>query len=248
MKKNKIGKIIILGLSALLILLVAGMFIWSRTGTYPAKSVALSALESSDMVTVTQDEFIVFTPAEETQIGLVFYPGGLVEPAAYAPVLHGIAESGVLVVITPMPLNLAIFDTNAANAAMAEFPQITTWFIAGHSLGGAAAGIYAENNPGQINGLALWDSYPPQSADLSDNVLVVYSIYGTTDEFPNTDNFDDNRVLLPATAAYFPIEGASHAQFGDYGPQTGDVEPVISLSAQHEAVLAIMLEFVHSNP
>jgi hypothetical protein len=247
MKIKKIATIVLLSLVGLVILLTIGLVVWSRTGTYPAKSVALSALESSDAVTVTQDEFIVFTPSTETQTGLVFYPGGLVEPAAYSPILHGIAESGVLVVITPMPLNLAIFDTNAANAAMAEFPQITSWFIAGHSLGGAAAGIYAENNPDQINGLALWDSYPPQSADLSDNDLLVYSIYGTTDGFPNTDNFDDNRVLLPATAQYFPIDGASHAQFGDYGPQTGDVEPVISLSAQHDAVLTIMLEFVHSN-
>jgi pimeloyl-ACP methyl ester carboxylesterase len=163
-------------------------------------------------------------------------------------VLHEIAESGVLVVITPMPLNLAIFNPNAANAVMEEFPQITSWYLAGHSLGGAAAGIYAENHSTNIQGIAFWDSYPPQSSDLSGLDLLVYSIYGTTDGFPNTDNFDENRALLPADAHYFPIEGASHAQFGDYGPQAGDVEPAISLSEQHEIVVDIMLAFVHAVP
>lgn len=247
MKKNKIGKYIVLGLSALLILLAAGMVVWSETGTYPAGTVAAAALESTDAVTVTQDKYIVFTPAEAPATGLIFYPGGLVEPAAYAPVLHQIAESGVLVVITPMPLNLAIFNPNAANGVMEDFPQITSWYLAGHSLGGAAAGIYAANHSTNIQGIAFWDSYPPQSADLSTLDLAVYSIYGTTDGFANTDNFDENRVLLPADAHYFPIEGASHAQFGDYGPQAGDVEPAISLSEQHEIVVDIMLEFVKAD-
>ncbi|MEE4193935.1 MAG: alpha/beta hydrolase, partial [Anaerolineae bacterium] len=118
MKKKKFGKVIIIGIPAILILLVAGMFVWSATGTYPAGTVAAAALESTDSVTVTQDKYIVFTPGEAPTTGLIFYPGGLVEPAAYAPVLHEIAESGVLVVITPMPLNLAIFNPNAANAVM----------------------------------------------------------------------------------------------------------------------------------
>jgi hypothetical protein len=244
MKIKKLAKILLIGIPVIAILLISGMFVWSKTSTYPARSVAVSALESTDSVTVTQDKYIVFMPADETDTGLIFYPGGLVEPTAYSPILKKIAESGVLVVITPMPLNLAIFNTGAANAVIDEFPQITNWFLAGHSLGGAAAGIYTENYPSQIKGLAFWDSYPPQSADLSDNNIVVWSIYGTTNGIPNTDNFDDNKVLNPTTTKYIGIEGASHAQFGDYGPQKGDVEPSVLLSEQHEKVFEIMSEFV----
>ena len=40
-------------------------------------------------------------PDQAEDIGLVFYPGGLVEPSAYAPVLRNLAEAGYLVVITP---------------------------------------------------------------------------------------------------------------------------------------------------
>lgn len=248
MKVRKIIKTTIIGLTSILIIAILGLFLWSKIGTYPAQDVALSALESTDRVTVTQDKTIVFTPVEDTMTGLVFYPGGLVEPAAYAPVLHKIAEEGTLVIITPMPFNLAIFNTGAANAIIESYPEISTWILAGHSLGGASAGIYAENYPTTIDALALWDSYPPDSADLSDNELAVISIYGTTDGFPNTDNFDGKRGLLPADTQFVSIEGASHAQFGDYGPQNGDVVAALSLADQHERVAEIMLEFINQLP
>ena len=244
MKFKKILKITGIGLLAVLVLAVAGLFIWSATSTYSAGETALAALESSSTVSVSQDGWIVFMSATEPKNGLIFYPGGLVAPEAYAPVLRKIAESGVLVVITPMPLNLAIFDTNEANAVMEAYPGIASWVLAGHSLGGAAAGIYAENNPDKIDGLAVWDSYPPDSADLSDNDIAVISIHGTTNGVPNTDNFDDKRNLVPADTIFAPIEGASHAQFGDYGPQKGDVVPVISLAEQHERVVVLMLGFL----
>lgn len=244
LKIIKFLKFIFIGFAAILILGALGMLIWSKTGTYPARDVALSALESTERVTVTNNKWIQFSPVGEVNAGLIFYPGGLVEPTAYAPVLHKIAEEGVLVIIVPMPLNLAIFNTGAANAVIDAYPDISTWILAGHSLGGAAATIFAENNPSSIDALALWDSYPAKSADLSDNSITVISILGTTNNYPNTDNFNENKYLLPEDTIFVAIEGASHAQFGDYGPQKGDVVPSISLAEQHERVAEIMLDFI----
>jgi hypothetical protein len=245
MNIKKIVKYTFIGIVSIIIIGVLGMLVWSKTGTYPARMVALSALESTDRVTITQDKWIVLEPDKETEIGLIFYPGGLVEPTAYAPILHQIAEKGVLVIITPMPLNLAIFNTGAANAVIDAYPQISTWILAGHSLGGASAAIFAENNPERIDAIALWDSYPANSADLSDNNISVISIYGTTNNFPNTENFNDNKHLLPAETKFIGIEGANHAQFGDYGPQKGDIVASMSLVEQHEQVAEIMLDFIN---
>jgi hypothetical protein len=233
-----------IGILALLLLSVVGFVTWAITGTYPAQDVALAALESTDAVTITQDRWIVFESVADTEIGLVFYPGGLVEARAYAPILHQIAEEGVLVIITPMPLNLAIMNVNAANSVIDAYPQITTWIIAGHSLGGASAAIFAENNPDQVDAIALWDSYPADSADLSDNAIAALSIFGTMDDWPNTENFNDKRHLLPADAVFVGVEGANHSQFGDYGFQKGDVVASISLAEQHEIVAGIMLDFI----
>lgn len=245
MKSKKALRITLVVLLTIIIIGVLGMIVWSKTGTYPARMVALSALETTNKVTVTQDKWITFTPVGMVETGLIFYPGGLVEPGAYAPILHRIAEDGVLVIIVPMPLNLAIFNPGAANSVIENFPNITKWFLAGHSLGGATAAIFADNNSTKIDGLALWDSYPPNSADLSDNTISVLSIFGTTNNFPNTDNFNDKKHLLPEDTIFIAIEGASHAQFGDYGPQKGDVVPSISLAEQHERVAEIMLDFIN---
>ena len=245
MNIKKIIKYTFIGFVSIIIIGVLGMLVWSKTGTYPARMVALSSLESTDRVTIIQDKWIVFEPVKKTDTGLIFYPGGLVEPTAYAPILYKIAEKGVLVIITPMPLNLAIFNTGAANAVIEAYPEITTWILAGHSLGGASAAIFAESNPKRIDAIALWDSYPPNSADLSDNNIPVISIFGTTNNIPNTDNFDNNKHLLPADTIFIRIEGANHAQFGDYGPQKGDVVASMSLAEQHEKVAEIMLDFIN---
>ena len=242
---KKIINYILIGIVSIIIIGVLGMLVWSKTGTYPARMVALSALESTDKVTITHEKWIVFEPVKETETGLIFYPGGLVEPTAYAPILHQIAEKGVLVIITPMPLNLAIFNTGAANAVIDAYPDISTWILAGHSLGGASAAIFAENYPNKIGAIALWDSYPADSADLSDNNISVISIFGTTNNIPNTKNFDDKKYLLPADTIFIGIEGANHAQFGDYGPQKGDVIASMSLTEQHERVAEIMLDFIN---
>ena len=245
MKLKKILRIIGVGLLSILLIAILGLFIWSATSTYPAREVAFTALESSEQVTISQEKWIVFTPDQETDTGVIFYPGGLVEPAAYAPVLKKIAQEGILVVITPMPLNLGILNTRAANPVIEAYPEIGGWILAGHSLGGAAAGIYANNNPSRIDALVLWDSYPPDSADLSGYDLDVLSIYGTTSGIPNTADFDEKRPLLPADTQFKPLEGASHAQFGDYGPQKGDVEPSLSLMEQHDQVTELMLDFIN---
>jgi len=245
MKINKAIKFTLIGFLSIIIIGVLGMLVWSKIGTYPARGIALSALESTNRVTVTQDKWITFTPVDTVERGLIFYPGGLVEPTAYAPILHRIAEEGFLVIIVPMPLNLAIFNPGAANSVIDNYPHISSWILAGHSLGGATAAIFAENNPTKIDAIALWDSYPPNSADLSDNAISVISIFGTTNNFPNTENFDDKKYLLPEDTQFIPIEGANHAQFGDYGPQKGDVVASISLAEQHERVAEIMLEFIN---
>ncbi|MFC2055807.1 alpha/beta hydrolase, partial [Chloroflexota bacterium] len=67
----------------------------------------------------------------------------------------------------------------------------------------------------------------------------------TTNNFPNTENFNNKKHLLPADTIFIGIEGANHAQFADYGPQKGDVFASMSLAEQHEQVTEIMLDFIN---
>ncbi len=47
------------------------------------------------------------------------------------------------------------------------------------------------------------------------------------------ENIETSRSLLPADTNFVAIEGGNHAQFGWYGPQSGDLPATISHPDQH---------------
>ena len=122
---------------------VIGFVIWGST-PQAATDVALQGLVSDSAVTVTTGEWITFSPAGlAPQAGLIVYPGGHVDPRAYAPLARQIAAHGYRVVIVPMPLALAVMAPNRALQVMAQDPSIDMWAVGGHSLGGAMAARFA---------------------------------------------------------------------------------------------------------
>lgn len=213
---------------------------------------AMEALQSDSQVIVTLDPWIVFQPTEQIPTtGLIIYPGGRVDPRSYAPLAHALAAQGYLVVIVPMPLNLAVFGSDRAVSIIETYPDIQNWVIGGHSLGGSMAALYADKHGEQIDGLALLASYPANSNDLSDSTIKVTSIFGTQDGLATGDKIDASRELLPPDTSWVPIEGGNHAQFGWYGEQSGDNPATISRQEQQaqviQAILAL-LETVASQP
>ena len=58
-------------------------------------------------------------------------------------------------------------------------------------------------------------------------VLSVLSISGSEDGLSTPEKIRDAAPLLPADAEFVEVPGATHASFGDYGPQAGDGTPSI---------------------
>jgi hypothetical protein len=112
------------------LVIVVSYAAWARAQYRPTPA-ALAALESDERVEVQQGNgarggrWLLFRPTEtKPRTALVFYPGGFVDPRAYAPAARDIAAQGYLVIIVPMPLNLAvlasIYGTLDALATPAE--------------------------------------------------------------------------------------------------------------------------------
>ncbi|WP_256295838.1 alpha/beta hydrolase [Haloarchaeobius salinus] len=181
-------------------------------------------------------------PAVAGRVGLVFYPGGRVEPGAYVHTLAPLAERGVTVVVPGVPLNLAVLDNDAASPVISNEDGIDSWYVGGHSLGGAMACRYANGNAGRVDGLVLAASYC--DVDVSGSGLATVAITGTRDGVLNRDRFESNRRFLPADATFVSVEGMNHAQFGDYGAQDGDDEATISTATAHERVVAALVEWL----
>lgn len=237
-------KYISLGIVLLLILVTAGFLVWANTPLGPMPE-ALDALQSDSQVQVTEDGWIVFQPSgTQPDSGLILYPGGRVDPRAYAPIARAIAEQGYLVVIVPMPLNLAVLGSDSAQEVIAAYPEIQHWAIGGHSLGGAMAARFAYQHPDAIQGLALWAAYPASSDDLSERSLQVVSIIGSKDGLGTDQGVEATRQLLPESTQFITIEGGNHAQFGWYGEQPGDAEATITREDQQVKVVQATLELL----
>ena len=181
--------------------------------------------------TVYDDGTIVYSP-ESADTALIFYPGGKVEYTAYEPLMTACAEKGVLCVLIEMPCNLAVLDMNAADGICEKFPEIESWYIGGHSLGGSMAASYIEKNSENFDGLVLLGSY--STADLSQADLDVISIYGSEDKVLNGEKYEKYRSNLPEDFSEFIIDGGCHAYFGMYGEQDGDGTAAISNEKQIE--------------
>jgi dienelactone hydrolase len=231
--------LVILGVIALAAIL------WGiQWATYarPPLPEAIKALESDDQVQIAYEPWLTFSPRQSSPItGFVFYPGGRIDPRGYALLMREIASEGYLVVVPEMPINMAVFNSNVASEIIAYFPEINHWVIGGHSVGGAMAAQYTANHSDVIEGLAIWASYPPNSADLSKLDIPVVSIYGSREQRVNDASIGEHKHLLPEDTLYIRIEGGDHHQFGSYKINPADHLATISRESQHEQIIAATL-------
>ena len=210
---------------------------------YHADETALEAMAYlTDSVQVEQNGNVTWFVPEDPTAGLIFYPGGKVEHTAYAPLLRACAEQGILCALVRMPGNLAVLDANAADGLQEEYPEVTAWYMAGHSLGGAMAANYAAAHAEDFNGLILLAAY--STKDFTGTTLRVLSVYGSEDGVLNRESYEKNRANLPADTTEVILDGGCHAQFGSYGPQDGDGIPSISGEEQVRQTAEAIAAFV----
>ncbi|WP_313355411.1 alpha/beta hydrolase [Microbacterium sp.] len=228
---------ILLSLAALLVLTLGGTLVWTQVGVMSAEPGPLAHAEANPALTIeSAPEGIVLSPADgDADVGLVFIPGAKVQPEGYIATLQDLAaEDGITVVITRPWLNLAFFDPRGLDAFTSAAPDVDSWMVSGHSLGGVRACQLAPD----ADALVLFASYC--ATDLSDYRMPVLSVSGSEDGLSTPQKVADARDLLPADARLVEIDGASHASFGAYGPQGGDGEPTVS----DQAVRARITELI----
>jgi hypothetical protein len=225
-----------------LLLFVGGFYGWTRTARYAAFPEAVAVAERA---TSTRG-WTVFEPADAPIAGFVFYPGGLVDADAYAPLMQRLADGGVLAVLVPMPLELAVFGIGRAAAVLEAFPQVGTWVIGGHSLGGAMAAEFVKGAPEAVDGIAFLASFPAEATDLSALPIAAVSTYGTENGLTPPEGFEASMARLPPGSDLVVIEGGNHAGFGHYGPQAGDGTATIDREEQQRQTAETLLAFVRS--
>lgn len=239
--KKKITLAIII---VFIVSLIGGTFYYIND-YYHADEMAVSLITAPKTdVTITEENGVYTFNAENATKGVIFYPGGKVEAIAYAPLMQALAEKGVLSVLVTMPGNLAVLDMNAADGLKEKYPEIESWYMAGHSLGGSMASSYISENSKEFNGIILLASY--STADLSALGLDVISIYGTNDGVLNMEKYEEYKPNLPEDFKEVVITGGCHAYFGSYGEQEGDKKATITREEQIEITVNEILQFINN--
>ena len=229
MKKHL--KIALITLVSLALLLTAVFYIYVAD-YYRADNVAIAVMQSEASISV-KDKLIILSPTTPSDTALIFYPGAKVEYFAYLPILEKITQtSGINCILLEMPFNMAIFDSNAAQGVIEQFPDIQNWYIGGHSMGGAMASDYASKNPDKVKGLILLGAYIYGDYPV-ENTLTVYGSFNSS--VREKINYTENILV---------IEGGNHAQFGNYGKQKGDHDASISRKEQQDIAVEAINDFL----
>jgi len=236
----KIVRLLLIGILVILLLGTVGLVGWATVRTQEATERAVVVLQENGIQ--REDGQLVFRPDSPTEKGLIYYPGGLVDPEAYAVTAQGIADAGYLVVIPKMPLNLAFTGINRADTIRSDFPEIESWIIGGHSLGGAMAAEYAKNNVDNLDGLIMYASYPANNEDFVDFPIPILSIIGSRD--PGAPQQEAFYEAIADSARRFVIEGGNHRQYADYSFQRDDGIATISAAEQQDQIIAATVQFL----
>lgn len=212
-----------------------------------------SILESDSLVTVkyTADHITITPRTNPDSIGILFYPGALVEPEAYAPFAQNLAQAGYTVFIQPIPWRVAFMDRMEQKAysttiqTFSDYPEITKWVISGHSKGGAMATKFAFKNSDLISGMLLIGTSHPREIDLSFLSVPVTKVSASEDGLASPEEIVQFSKNLPNHTNYIMIEGGNHSQFGYYGFQFGSGMATISREKQQAKLLAATVDLLN---
>ena len=229
----------------------AGFAIWSLVA-YRASAEARVALVPDAAVAVAHGDGVwSFIPRRTTRAGttaLVFFPGALVDPVAYAPLVRAAAAAGYPAYIVELPRRGALGGADEPvleqrlDRLLAVPGTPRRWVIAGHSRGAVVASRIAAERRRGFMGLVLIGSSHPRDVDLSTLAVSVTKVVGTRDGLATRTAVEANRAKLPAAARWVWIEGGNHSQFGWYGFQPGDRRATIAAVIQRATMIQAVID------
>lgn len=223
---------------------------WSLIA-YRASPAARVARESDAAVAVQLAggvwRFTPTRPAPGQPVALVFFPGALVEPAAYAPLVRAVAEAGYTAWLVELPRRGALGGAGDPEVrarlrrVLRQRGAPERWVVAGHSLGGVVASEIAASRPEGLAGVVLIGTSHPRDVDLSALDVPVTKIAGTRDGVASRAKVEANRHLLPPSTQWVWVDGGNHSQFGWYGFQPGDRRATMEAAAQRALMIRAVL-------
>ncbi len=236
---------ITLGVSATVVFVA-----WSLVAYRSSPEANAAALTDGDVAVAHEVGAWRFEPAGVARSPtLVFFPGALVDPRAYAPLARAVAQAGHRVVLIELPWRGAFGGADSAelrtriDRTLASLGDPRSVVLGGHSRGAVVAAETAARVR-DLGGLVLIGTTHPRDVDLSDLDVPVTKVIGTRDGIASPAEVERNASLLPPQTRWIRVEGGNHSQFGWYGFQPRDRRPQIPAAEQRAIMIDGVLELM----
>lgn len=227
---------------------------WSLIAYRASPDAAAASVSDATVAVMHQDGIWSFKPAtpENPATALVFFPGALVDPLAYAPLLRAAGAAGFRAYMIELPRRGAFGGGNdpevmrRLDRLLARQDGPRRWVVAGHSRGAVVAcDVAIAGRPG-FAGVVLIGTSHPRDVDLSGLTVPVTKIVGTRDGLASPEEVEGNRSKLPAATRWIWIEGGNHSHFGWYGFQPGDRRATMPAGQQRDTMVRAVLDALRS--
>ena len=236
----------------------------AHTALTGSDSISVSSMDKNGNLTdasggdATESNRGYFFDGPDKDTLIILYPGARVEPEAYGPLCRKIAAGDADVFLMRAPLYLSITDVNEADKVLAGKKALEKGtgldkpggnnsykyvYVAGHSMGASVAGMYAAKHLDSLNGVIMLAGYPTK--DLHHQGFSMLSVYGSRDG--HTDMLKKNKNYRPSDYTQYVIKGGNHAQFGNYGIQSGDGKAYISRTEQQNQTVEVISRYLKTH-
>ena len=229
--KQRLRMAAIITLAVLAVL--TGGFLWYVSDYYRAEDTALAVLAQEDSITV-RDDLTILSPSYPTDTAVIFYPGAKVEAGCLsAPARPAPADRRSPAFWWRCPSTWRSSTPDAAEDVISSVPgDPATGTLPDTPWAAPWPPSLPPDHPDQADGLILlgaylYGDYPPEDT---------LTIYGSLNQ-----SVEDK---IDYTENVVEIEGGNHAQFGNYGPQKGDLPAGISAEEQQRQTVEVIQSFL----
>ncbi len=233
MKQHKTLKRIILACIAAVIVIAAVVILRYSDEPFPETQAI------ADEMVMEGDDYCFYG---DSNVGFILFAGAKADEASYSYIAELLNDEGYTVIIPKQLFHLIVFGSGHGIEIMDEHPEIDSWILIGHSMGGWAISRIADKEPDKIIGIAFLATYATR--DLSDLPFPAIRISAENDGIMNNERMDSRADRLPEGSVSITLEGANHRGFGGYSsPFPGDGEASITWQEQNEEVVSLILDF-----
>ena len=183
----------------------------------------------------------VYSFRSNSEVGFIIFSGAKADERSYAYMAKLLYDKGYNVFIPKVLFHMSVTGIRQGLDIIEGNPEVKSWILIGHSLGGVPVSRIASREPEGLEGVAFLASY--LLTDLSEIAISAIRINAENDQIMNKERLDAHVDYLPKHSVSSVLMGANHKGFGAYDSVSRDGVATMTWKEQQEETVGQILDF-----